>query len=86
MFILMILYDFCMLPAQFCYIILYIQKVESCVQITDLRAPWKISSGVKNLLLQARRKHRSSFAVQLLLKDDVMYSIVACTAIGMDCV
>jgi hypothetical protein len=30
-FILMILYDFCLLPAQFCYIIVYIRKVESCV-------------------------------------------------------
>jgi hypothetical protein len=31
MFILMILYDLCLLPAQFCYIILYIRKVEkSC--------------------------------------------------------
>jgi hypothetical protein len=28
MFILMILYDFCLLSAQFCYIILYIRKVE----------------------------------------------------------
>jgi hypothetical protein len=33
MFILTILYDFCLLPAQFCYIIVYIRKVESCVQI-----------------------------------------------------
>jgi hypothetical protein len=32
MFILMICYDFCLLPAQFCYIIAYIQKVESRVQ------------------------------------------------------
>jgi hypothetical protein len=31
MFILMILYDFCLLPVQFCYIIVYIPKVESRV-------------------------------------------------------
>jgi hypothetical protein len=36
MFILMILYDFRLLPAQFCYIILYIRKAESRVQIADL--------------------------------------------------
>jgi hypothetical protein len=44
MFILMILYDFCLSPAQFCYIIVYIRKVESCVQVADRCAPWKISN------------------------------------------
>jgi hypothetical protein len=29
----------CLLPAQFCYIIVYIWKVESCVQIADRYAP-----------------------------------------------
>jgi hypothetical protein len=29
MFILMILYDFCLLTTQFCYIIVYIWKIES---------------------------------------------------------
>jgi hypothetical protein len=52
MFILMILYDFCLLPAQFCYIIVYTGKVESCVQIADRCAPWKISNGAENLILQ----------------------------------
>jgi hypothetical protein len=42
MFIIMILYDFSLLPAQFCYIIVYIRKVESLVQIADRYAPWKI--------------------------------------------
>jgi hypothetical protein len=42
MFILMILYDFCLLPAQFCYLIVYIRTVESRVQIADLCVPWKI--------------------------------------------
>jgi hypothetical protein len=30
-FIHMILYDFCLLPAQFSYVIIYIPKVENCV-------------------------------------------------------
>jgi hypothetical protein len=51
MFILMILYDFCMLPTHFCYIIVYTRKVESCMQVADRCAPWKIFSGVENLLL-----------------------------------
>jgi hypothetical protein len=37
--ILAILYEFCLLPAQFCYIIVYILRVESRVQIADLCAP-----------------------------------------------
>jgi hypothetical protein len=32
-----------------------------------------------------RRKHRSSVAVQSLLSDGMMYSIVACTSIDTDC-
>jgi hypothetical protein len=31
----MILYDLCLLPAHFCYVIIYIRKVESHVQISD---------------------------------------------------
>jgi hypothetical protein len=53
MFILMILYDICLLPSQSCYIIVYIWNVESCVQIVDQCAPWKISNGGENLVLQA---------------------------------
>jgi hypothetical protein len=53
MFILMILYDFCLSPAQLCYIIVHIRKVESRVQIADMCAPRKISSGAENLVLQA---------------------------------
>jgi hypothetical protein len=49
-----ILCDLCLLPAQFCYIVVYIQKVESHVQIVDQCAPWKISSGAENLVLQAQ--------------------------------
>jgi hypothetical protein len=50
-FILMTLYDFCLLPAQFCYVIVYIGKVESRVQIMDWCALWKISNGAENLVL-----------------------------------
>jgi hypothetical protein len=55
MFVLMILYDLCLLPAQFSYIIVYIWKVESRVQIADQCAHWKISSGAENLLLWAQQ-------------------------------
>jgi hypothetical protein len=57
-FILMILYDFCLLPAKCCYwsyiyIYIYIWKVESSVQIMYLCTLWKISNGAENLILQA---------------------------------
>jgi hypothetical protein len=51
MVILMILYDFCLLPAQFHIIIIYVWKVESCLQIADRCALWKISNDVENLVL-----------------------------------
>jgi hypothetical protein len=53
MFILMIMYDFCLLPAQFYYVILiiYVGKVEIRVQIADRCAPWKIYNGVEDLVL-----------------------------------
>jgi hypothetical protein len=35
------------LPAQFCFIIVYIRKFESLVQIADRRAPWKMRYGVR---------------------------------------
>jgi hypothetical protein len=50
--ILMIFYDLCLLPAQFCYVIVCIWKVESRVQIADRCATWKIFSGAENLVLQ----------------------------------
>jgi hypothetical protein len=49
MFILVILYDFCLLPAQFCYV--YIWKDESHTQMVDQCAPWKFSNGAENLVL-----------------------------------
>jgi hypothetical protein len=51
MSILMILNDFCLLPAQFCYIIVHIRKIESRVQIANRCVLWKISNGAKNLFL-----------------------------------
>jgi hypothetical protein len=41
-----------LLPVQFCYIIVYIWKVESHVQTAGWYAPWKISSGAENLVLK----------------------------------
>jgi hypothetical protein len=52
MFILMILYDFCLLPAQFLYIVVNTWEVESRVEIADRCAHWKISNGAENLTLQ----------------------------------
>jgi hypothetical protein len=52
MFILMILYDLCLLlPARLCYIIVYIEKVDSRVQIADWGEPWKTFNGAENLVL-----------------------------------
>jgi hypothetical protein len=45
----MIPHDFCLFPAQFCYIIKYIWKVKSCVHIADWCAPWKISNGARDI-------------------------------------
>jgi hypothetical protein len=53
MSITMILYDFCFLPAYFFCIIVYVRKVESCMQIADRFAPCKISSDAENLAFWA---------------------------------
>jgi hypothetical protein len=45
LFILMNLYDFCLLPAQLCYIFVYTQKVKSRVQIVDQCTLWKVFNG-----------------------------------------
>jgi hypothetical protein len=50
MLILMILYDLFLLHAQFRYIIAFIRKVESRVQIAERCAPRKISNGAGTLL------------------------------------
>jgi hypothetical protein len=61
MFILMILYDFCLLPAQFYYIIVYIGKVESHVQIVDL-------DSVSELLYDSRFTTYQFFLATSLLR------------------
>jgi hypothetical protein len=48
-FILKILYDICLLRAQFCYVVVQIRKVERRVQIADRCEPWIISIGAENL-------------------------------------
>jgi hypothetical protein len=52
-FILIILHDFYLSPAEFCYIIIYLWKIEICVQITDRCEPWQFPSGAEHLVLQA---------------------------------
>jgi hypothetical protein len=48
---------FCMTSAcclhKFCNIIIYVQKFESHVQIANRCAPWKISNGAENSVLQS---------------------------------
>jgi hypothetical protein len=53
---LIIMHDFCFLPAQFCYIITDIWNVEYHVQITDICASLKISSGSENLVWKAMQQ------------------------------
>jgi hypothetical protein len=65
MFILMILYDFCLLPAQFYYMIVYVRKVESHVQIADRCAPWKISNGAENLVCRHCNFKRQVSAIKV---------------------
>jgi hypothetical protein len=62
----MILYDFCLSAAQFCYLIVYKRKVESRVQIADRCPPWKISSGAENLVLQAPAQTAQKTSLPLL--------------------
>jgi hypothetical protein len=76
--ILMILYDSCLLPAQFCYIIVYTRKVENCVQIADRCAPWKISSSAQNLVLHALQFFSSGLGSSLYsLGSDPTENIVS---------
>jgi hypothetical protein len=48
-----ILYDFCLLPAQFSDEIINVRNFESHIQFADRCAPWKISDGAENRVLQA---------------------------------
>jgi hypothetical protein len=69
MFILMISYDFCLLAAQFCYIIVYILKVENCVHIVHRCAPWKISDAAQNLVSHALQILRGRY-LPLISRQD----------------
>jgi hypothetical protein len=51
----MILYDFCLFPAELCYIIVNVRNIESLMQFADRRVPWKIDNGAENLVLQAQQ-------------------------------
>jgi hypothetical protein len=49
-FVIMILYDLCLLPALFCYVIIYKWDLESQVQIANRCAPWIIANGAEYLV------------------------------------
>jgi hypothetical protein len=49
----LILFDFCSFPIQFCHMIVYILEAESRALIVLLYALWKFSSDAENLVLQA---------------------------------
>jgi hypothetical protein len=50
--IFMILDDFFLLPALFCYVIIHVRNLENHMHIADRCASWKISDGAENLILQ----------------------------------
>lgn len=54
MVILLVLYDLCLLPVYFCYIIIHMQvwEIDSHVKIAAWWTPWKISDGEENLVFQ----------------------------------
>jgi hypothetical protein len=52
-YIFMILYDLCSLPAQFPPVILNIRYMENHVQLAKRCAPWKFTNGAENFVLQA---------------------------------
>jgi hypothetical protein len=49
--IFVILYNLCLLPAQFCYVIINIRYLEGHVQLMDRCALWKFTSGAEYLVL-----------------------------------
>jgi hypothetical protein len=49
----MILDDFCLLPAWFCYVIINVWHMKRFVHISNLCAFRKIASGAENLILQS---------------------------------
>jgi hypothetical protein len=55
--IIMISYDFCLLPAKFCYIVIYVRNFERHMQIAYRCAPWKIANGAENFVLEPLQLH-----------------------------
>jgi hypothetical protein len=49
----MILYNFCLLAAQFCDEVINIRNFERHMHIAYRCAPWTVASGVENLVLKA---------------------------------
>jgi hypothetical protein len=47
-----ILYGLWLFPARFPYVIINMPHMKSLVQLADLCAPWELTSGAVNLLLQ----------------------------------
>jgi hypothetical protein len=63
--IIMILNDLCLLPALFLYIVIYVRNLESHMQIADRCAPWKVSNGAQNPVLQALQFQQLGFCRKL---------------------
>jgi hypothetical protein len=49
----MILDDFCLLPAWFCYVIINVRYMKSLMHIVNRCVPQKIANGAENLILQS---------------------------------
>jgi hypothetical protein len=60
-FIFMILDDFCLLPALFCYVIINVWNLESHMQIADQCAPREFANCAENLILSALQLQEMSF-------------------------
>jgi hypothetical protein len=50
--IFIILYDLCLLPTQFRYVLINLWNLERDVALEDCCAPWKFTNGAENLVLQ----------------------------------
>jgi hypothetical protein len=52
MFVFMILYGFCLLPAWFCYVLAKVRYLESHMHIADRCVPRKTANGAPRLVVQ----------------------------------